>query len=85
LDLAKVETNSELSIGDETGSQLIEVTEELRDSEATLGADKSNASKNVFDITRLVPDDLGLADSWASLSEVVEAVVVLLTNSKESS
>lgn len=50
MDFAKVETNSELSVGDITGSQLIEVTEELRDSEATLGADKSDASKNVLNI-----------------------------------
>jgi hypothetical protein len=85
LDLAKIKTNSELSVGDVASSQLIEVTEELRDSEAALGADKSDASKYVLDINGLVPDDLGLANSWASLSKVVEAVVGLLTNSEEGS
>jgi hypothetical protein len=85
LDLAKVESNSELSVGDVTGSQLIEVTEELGDSQAALGADKSDASKNVLEIARLVPDNLGLTDSWASLCEVVEAVVGFLANSEEGS
>ena len=81
----QVQPNSKLGISNETGSQLVEVSEELRDSDAVLRAELSDAGKHVLDIQGAVSNDLGLANSWASLGEVVKAVVVILTNTKESS
>jgi hypothetical protein len=72
-----------LSVSDETSSQFVEVTEELRDSDALLAGNLSDASKNILDVHGSVSDNLSLAHSWFSLFKVVEAVVVSLSDSEK--
>ena len=72
-----------MSVSDETSSQFVEVTEELRDSDALLAGNLSDASKNILDVHGSVSDNLSLAHSWFSLFKVVEAVVVSLSDSEK--
>lgn len=53
-DLGHVKTNSELSLSDETTSELIEVSEEFSNSDSLLETSRSNSSNNIFDVLWLV-------------------------------
>lgn len=80
LELSKVETNSELGVGNVSRAKLIKVSEELSNADAPHGALFADASTHIIDILWHVANDFGLADTWARLGVVVEGVVVLLAN-----
>jgi len=84
LNFCKVKTDSELGVCDATCSKFIKVTEELTNSCASLWAKLSDTSADIFNILRGISYDLGLTNSRTSLGEVIEAVIVVLTNSKQS-
>ena len=79
-DLGHAESHSELVGGDKAGSELVEISEELTNSDSLLRANLANSCKNIINIDWLVAHDLSLAHSGLSLWEVVEAVVEVLTN-----
>jgi hypothetical protein len=85
LYLAEVKTNSELSISDVTSAEFVEVTEELSDTDALFGANFANTSANIFNIFWCISDNLSLTDSWSCLRVIIEAVVVILTDSEQCS
>lgn len=82
-DLAHVECDSELSLSDESSSELVKISEELADSDSLLFAELSHLGDDVHNIIRLVPFDVNTSDSWSSLWVVVEGVVVSSSNREE--
>lgn len=58
LNLAEVEADSELGVGDVTASKLIEITEEFADSNALHAAGLSDTGANVLNILWCVSNDL---------------------------
>jgi hypothetical protein len=85
LDLAKVKTNSELSISDVTSAEFVEVTEKLSDTDALFGTNLANTCTNIINILWSISDNLSLADSWSCLWVIVEAVVIFLADSEQCS
>lgn len=78
--LTHVESNSELSSRDETGSQFVEVTEELTETNALLAGDRTDACKNVMEIIRAVGNN-GVTDNTRGGLGVVVVAVVEVTSS----
>lgn len=64
-------TNSELSIGDETSAELVEITEEFANTNAVLSAHLSETGHNILNILRGVANNLGLGNARSGLGEVV--------------
>jgi len=85
LNLAQVEANSELGVGNVARAQLVEVSEELTDSDSVLAASLSDAGAHILNILWGVANHLSLGNSWAGLWVVIEGVVVLLANTIELS
>ncbi len=82
-DLGHAHSHSELVGSDEPRSQLVEISEEFVNSDSLLEASLADSCKNVVHVDWGVTDDFSLADSSLSLWEVIEAVVVFLSNLKE--
>lgn len=82
-DLAHVETDSELGHRDEATSELIEVSEELRDSDSLLLANLSKLGDDILNILWLILLDINTRNSWPSLWIVVEGVIVVSANAEE--
>ena len=83
LNLGHGETDAELGSSDETGSESIEVTEELKDADSLLLGEDADASNNIIDIVGVVAHNLRFGLASLSLGDVVSAVVVTLGDSKE--
>jgi len=81
--LTHVESNSELSSCDEAGSQFVEVTEELTETNALLAGDGTDASKNVTKIIRLVGNNGVTDNTRGGLGVVVVAVVEVTASTVE--
>lgn len=77
------EADAELSSCDVARSETIEITEELSDSDALLGALSTDASEDILNIIGAVANDFSLADTCLSLGNVVSAVVNSLADSKK--
>ena len=82
-DLAHVETNSELGLGDATASELVEISEELGDSDSLLFADLSELGDNIIDIIWDILLNVDTSNSWSSFWIVVEGVVEVPADSEE--
>ena len=78
-----VETNSKLLSSDKAGSESIEITEELRDTDSLLLAEHTDASDDIVLIIWLIAHNLGLADTCLGLWEVVGAVVEALVDTEK--
>lgn len=83
MNLAQIQTDSELLVSDVAAAELIEIAEELTNAHAVLRADLADTGANIVDIFRGVADDFSLGDTWTGLRVVVEGVVVFLTNTVE--
>jgi len=83
LAFGHVESNSELTLGDVTASELVEVAEELSDPDSLLFAKLSDASDYIFDILWGVADDFSLASASLGLGEVFETVVKVSADAEE--
>jgi hypothetical protein len=70
-------------LGDETGSELIKISEEFGDSDSLLLAELSEFGNDIFTVFRAISLDVGSSNSWASLWVVVEGVVITSADSKE--
>jgi hypothetical protein len=82
--LSHTESNSKLCVGDKTGPQLIEVSEELVNSDASLLADGANPGNHIVKVLRIVSNNIGLADSRLGLREVVKRVIEVSTYTVEA-
>lgn len=60
LNLAEVEADSKLGVGDVTASKLVEITEEFADSNALHAADLSDTGANVLNVLWNISNDLSL-------------------------
>jgi len=78
--LGHVKADSELARGDVARSELVEVSEELSNSDSLLGAKGTDAGENVIHIIRVVSDNLSTAGTSLSLGEVREGVVEVSAN-----
>ena len=78
-----VETDSKLLSSDKAGSESIEITEELRDTDSLLLAEHTDASDDIVLIIWLIAHNLGLADTCLGLGEVVGAVVEALVDTEK--
>lgn len=83
MNLAQIQTDSELLVGDVTAAEFIKVTEELTKTNAVLRADLADAGANILNVFGGVADDLSLGDTWTSLGVVVKGVVVFLSHTVE--
>lgn len=81
--LTHVESDSELSSRDETGSQFVEVTEELTETNALLAGDRANACKNVMEVIRAVGNNGVTDNTRGGLGVVVVAVVEVTSGTVE--
>ena len=76
-------SNSELLGSNVTGSQSVEITEELRDADTLLLGKKTDTGNNILLIIRCVTNDLGLTSASLSLGEVVGAMVEALADTEK--
>ena len=81
--LTHVESDSELSSRDEAGSQLVEVTEELTETDALLAGDSANACKNVMEVIGFVCNNSVADNTRGGLGVVVVAVVEVTSGTVE--
>lgn len=72
LNLAQVETNAELRVGDISASKFVKVTEEFTNTNTLLRADLSDAGTNVLNILWCVANNFSFGNSWSSLRVVVK-------------
>ena len=82
-DLGHAHSHSELVGSNVPRSQLVEISEEFGNSDSLLEASLADSGKNIVHVDWGVADDFSLADSSLSLWEVLEAVVVFLSNLEE--
>lgn len=82
--LSHTESDSKLCVGDKTGPQLIEVSEELVNSDASLLADGANPGNYIIKVLRIVSNNIGLANSRLGLREVVKRVIEVSTHTVEA-
>ena len=81
--LAHVEANSKLSLSDVALSELIEVSEELTNSNSLLHAVSSDSSQHIVNVIRLGSADIIASGSWLSFRVVVERVVEVSADVEE--
>ena len=77
-------SHTKLCVGDKTGPQLIEVSEELVNSDASLLADGANPGNHIVKVLRIVSNNIGLANSRLGLREVVKRVIEVSTYTVEA-
>ena len=79
--LSHTESDSKLCVGDKTGPQLIEVSEELVNSDASLLANPGNY---IIKVLRIVSNNIGFANSGLGLREVVKRVIEVPAHTVEA-
>jgi hypothetical protein len=73
--LGHAESDSKLCVGDEASPQLVKVSKELVNANASLLADSTDSSDHIVKVLRTVSNNIGFANSRLGLWEVVKRVV----------